>query len=72
MKLNKEALKALRERSGFSKTQFAERSGIDRTIIGRLETGERKGTDEQIVAAARALNVPVVAITHSDDDEAAA
>jgi transcriptional regulator with XRE-family HTH domain len=62
MKINGEALKAIRSRSEMTITQLATASGIDRTVITRIENGERKGTPAQHKALAIALQVPMQAI----------
>lgn len=64
MRLNGEALKVIRERTGLSITDLSRTSGVDRTVITRLESGERRGTNAQIVALAQALNVALTAITY--------
>ena len=69
MKLNRTALRVIRERTGQSQTQTAAAAGIDRANYAHLEAGRRPGTDGQIVAIARALKIDVTAII---GDEAAA
>ena len=75
MKLNREALVVIRERSGLSKTELAERAGIDRTLVHRLENGERNASVTVIRKLAVALQCSVLAISTCDqptDTEAAA
>lgn len=67
MRLNTEALRAIRERSGQSQSGLAELAGIDRANLAHMEAGRRKGTEAQIVALARALKVPVTAILRNED-----
>ena len=62
MRTNPEALKALRLRTGYTITQLSNKSGVDRTVLTRLESGERRGTPEQIKALAEALEVPMLVI----------
>jgi len=62
MQLNPAALKALRERSGLSQTQLADSSSIRRDTLNHLEHGRRTATEQQIVALAHALHVPVTAL----------
>lgn len=64
MRLNGEALRVIRERTGLTITQLGTASGVDRTVITRLESGERRGTPAQLVALAQALNVPLTAISY--------
>lgn len=71
MKLNTEALRVIRERSGMTKAELADRAGIDRTLITRLEKGERTGTPNVIFKLAAALDCSAVAICSeppNDDD----
>lgn len=65
MKANAAALKVIRERSGFSQTSVAEGTGIDRPNYAHIESGRRPGSDEQLVAIARFLDVPILAIVQS-------
>ena len=66
VKLNPEALKVIRERSGMSKAELAEAAGIDRTLITRLENGERTGTPNVIARLAAALRCSQIAITRDE------
>jgi transcriptional regulator with XRE-family HTH domain len=63
MTSNGTAIRAIRERTGLTKTQLASATEIDRTHLGRIEKGERNGTPSQLVKIAEALGVPVTAIT---------
>lgn len=74
MKLNRDALIAIRERTGMSKSELGKLAGIDRTLVHRVENGERHATDEVIVKIARGLKIPVTAIILDEyaDDEAVA
>lgn len=67
MKTNHAALRVIRKLSGYSQTDAAEMSGIDRPNYAHIEAGRRQGTDAQIVAIAHALNVPVQAIAYLDE-----
>jgi transcriptional regulator with XRE-family HTH domain len=62
MQANGDAIAAIRERTGISKTDLARLAGLDRTHLHRIESGERNGTDKQIVAIALALKVPTTAV----------
>lgn len=72
MHINREALRAIRQRSDVSLSELSRRTGIDRTLIGRIESGERRGSAEQRKLLADALGVPVGAITLLDSYESAA
>lgn len=69
--LNRDALIAIRERSGLSKTGLAERAGIDRTLVHRLENGERNATPSVLNKLATALDVPLMALIGPNDEVAA-
>lgn len=66
MRANPEALKAIRVRTGESIASLSRASGVDRTVITRLENGERRGTPAQLRALAEALQVPVTAISRTE------
>lgn len=51
-------LKKLRKVAGLSQKQFADKAGVDQTLISRLERGERLSASyATIVRLARALNL---------------
>lgn len=62
MNLNRQALIVIRERSGHSKTSLAELAGVDRTLIHRLENGERNATPAVMRKLADALDCPLHAL----------
>ena len=66
MRANGPAIRAMRERTGMTKTQLARATGIDRTHLHRMESGERQGTPAQLVAIAHILEVPVTVVSTSD------
>jgi len=71
MNLNRAALVVIRERSGLSKTALAERAGVDRTLVHRIENGERNATPAVIRKLADALDCPLLALIGPDDRAAA-
>lgn len=71
MNLNRDALTTIRERSGLSKTDLATRAGVDRTLVHRLENGERKATPNVLRKLANALDCPLMALIGPDDEVAA-
>jgi transcriptional regulator with XRE-family HTH domain len=56
---NRAALTRLRVEAGLSQSALAERSGIGRTAITRIESGTRQGSPETIRAIADALGCTV-------------
>lgn len=72
MNLNRDALIVIRQRSGLSKTALAERAGVDRTLVHRIENGERNATVAVIRKLADALDCPLMALIGPADDGAAA
>lgn len=68
MRINGEALRVIRQRTGLTITDLANRSGVDRTVITRIEKGERRGTPAQHTALAQALDVSLLAIAFTEHD----
>lgn len=62
MKLNPEALRAIRSRSGWSVTKFATAVGVTHAFISNLEAGRRQASPEVICRMAAVLDVPVMAL----------
>jgi transcriptional regulator with XRE-family HTH domain len=55
-----EALVRLRRQAGLSQRQLQERSGIDRSVLSRLESGEKQqGSPATLTKLASALNISV-------------
>jgi len=52
-------LKTLRERRGMTQEQLAEKSGVSRTYLARLETGRQDPTLSTLEKLATALKVDV-------------
>ena len=55
-------LKAAAERQGVSARQLAEKLGVTESAVSRWYAGAREMTDDYRIAAAQALDVPVLAI----------
>ena len=70
MQLNRDALRVIRERTGHSKQSLAEKVGVDRTLIHRLENGERNATPAVLISLAKALDVPLHSLMGPDEDAA--
>lgn len=62
MGINGTALRIIRERTGLTISELARASQVCRTVITRIERGERPGTPAQCVALASALDVPWAAL----------
>lgn len=71
MELNRAALLVIRERSGLTKSALAERAGVDRTLVHRLENGERRATPAVMRKLADALDCPLLALIGPTTEEAA-
>lgn len=66
MEINGEALRAIREAQGWTKSQLATEAGISLPYLRDLEKGRRRGRNPRVVRAlADALKVPTAAITMS-------
>ena len=64
--LNRYTLELVRTRSGLTKAELAERAGVDRTLITRLENGERVATPSVIVKLASALGCSQLALCDTE------
>jgi transcriptional regulator with XRE-family HTH domain len=64
VKINHEALRALRERSGYTISAFASEAGIDRSHLSNIEAGRRQASPSAITRMAEVLKVPVTALIH--------
>lgn len=62
VRINHEALRALRERSGYTVSAFATASGIDRSHLSNIEAGRRQASPDAIRKMAETLKVPVTAL----------
>lgn len=60
--INGSALRHHRRTAGLSAVELSAVSGVDPTVISRLESDTRRGTPAQIKALADALRVPITAI----------
>jgi transcriptional regulator with XRE-family HTH domain len=54
-----ETLKALRNRAGYTQAELADKAGISRGYLARLEIGRQDPTLSVLRGLAKALNVPV-------------
>ena len=72
MEIHPDALRVIRERSGFTQTGLAAAAGIKQAHVSNMEAGRRKASPDVIVALASALAVPVTAIIKNPPEKAAA
>jgi transcriptional regulator with XRE-family HTH domain len=61
---NGEAIKAIREPLGIAQFELAERAGISRSHMNKIEKGVEQPAIETAARIARALGVPLAAITY--------
>jgi len=57
------AVKLWREHRSLTQQELARRAGISKPYLSQIETGKRQGTVETLNAIARALDVPLDALT---------
>jgi transcriptional regulator with XRE-family HTH domain len=62
VRLNRFALKELRERSGFTKAAFAREAGISIGTLADLESGRRNASPDMVGRLATAPKVPLPAL----------
>ena len=69
--LNRDALRIIRERSGHTQSSLAKAAGIDRTLVWRLENGERNATPAVMYKLAAALRCPLHALLANPEGDVA-
>jgi transcriptional regulator with XRE-family HTH domain len=67
MRLNRHALRVIRERSGLSLTELARTAGISQPHLSNLERGRRQASPATVRRLADALRVPVPALLADDE-----
>lgn len=65
VKVNGEALRIIRERTGYNGTELAERVGINRAYLSHIEAGRRDPSPAVAHKLAEALSCPLKAILAS-------
>lgn len=68
MRINHEALKALRETGGDTQKTLSERAGISVVALYRIENGTANPRPHTIQCLADALGVPVGALTYIEQE----
>jgi transcriptional regulator with XRE-family HTH domain len=71
MRVNPEALRALRERTGFSIADFAGEVGTVPSHISNIEAGRRGASPDAIRRMAQVLKVPMSALLWDEPGEVA-
>lgn len=71
MNLNRHSLREIRERTGVSTSQLAKLADVDRTLIHRLENGERNASPVVIRRLADALKCPLLALINDETADVA-
>lgn len=69
MRVNGEALRVIRERSGLTGTALAKEVGIDRTHLSNIENGRKQPAAATAIRMADALRIPLVAILASPEEQ---
>lgn len=64
MRINPEALRAIRERTGLSVSEFARQSVTVPSHVSNIEAGRRQASADLISRFADVLKVPVTAIIY--------
>ena len=68
MRLQRHALRVIRQRSGLSVSALAAQVGISQPHLSNIESGRRQASPQLAHRLARALKVPLVALL-ADPDE---
>lgn len=63
---NSIAIKAWREARHLSGSELARRVGVTRQHLGRIERGECGASEDTLIGLAKALDVPIEAITYPE------
>ena len=67
--LNRHALRAIRQRSGFTVSALADLSGVSQPHLSNIEAGRRRASPEAVAALAAALSVPLPALLGGAEDD---
>lgn len=61
-----QAVTYAREKSGLTKTQLAELTGVSLSLISEIEAGTRNATPAMLLRLSRALKCPVVVLERTE------
>ena len=70
LRQNGAAIRSLREKDGWHQPEFARKVGMSQSALSNIEREKRSARPATIHRIARALRVPVAAITRERDDAA--
>jgi XRE family transcriptional regulator, regulator of sulfur utilization len=70
LRQNGAAIRSLREKDGWHQPEFARKVGMSQSALSNIEREKRGARPATIHRIARALRVPVAAITREHDDYA--
>jgi transcriptional regulator with XRE-family HTH domain len=70
LRQNGAAIRSLREKDGWHQPEFARRVGMSQSALSNIEREKRSARPATIHRIARALRVPVAAITRERDEPA--
>lgn len=70
LRQNGAAIRSLREKDGWHQPEFARKVGMSQSALSNIEREKRSARPATIHRIARALRVPVAAITREHDDDA--
>jgi len=68
LRQNGPAIRSLREKDGWHQPEFARKVGMSQSALSNIEREKRSARPATIHRIARALRVPVAAITREHDD----
>jgi DNA-binding XRE family transcriptional regulator len=68
LRQNGAAIRSLREKDGWHQPEFARKVGMSQSALSNIEREKRSARPATIHRIARALRVPVAAITREHDD----
>jgi transcriptional regulator with XRE-family HTH domain len=68
LRQNGAAIRSLREKDGWHQPEFARKVGMSQSALSNIEREKRSARPATIHRIARALRVPVAAITREQDD----
>ena len=68
MKVNRHALRVIRERSGLSVSELARQAGTSQPHLSNIERGRRSASPALVRQLAEVLKVPILALLGEPDD----